>query len=618
MGCLKNQQIYNNHYNFNSKEGLLLEKNYYKISEKLGESYRRKSKMFKFIKNTLHCNINFDEEDRGYSVTYQENDNVSFSFIMNKEDITKSRALSQNLDFPDFIFEENNAKNRKIFGEGNIYLDNNIVYKGKINYNLFPQEIQENDNNRLIIDVEAKRFKLSQEIKEDELIRLNVRRNGPFEGQKILTSHPHALTKSLTPDRPGWKCDHCDKDFNNSDYSFYCTLCDFDFCGDNCTCPNKSCREQTPHIMKDIHFKSFLHQHSLVKIKIANRKNHLKCFSCLKNIPPQKRLYYCTKCDFRLCEKCQITESRGERWQFITSWHEHPLTFCMTKGYKKKTPEFNKDKVEILEDNEFFFTCNHCGIEYSRKKDTFYCTACDFYICMKCYKNYFFYIGRDVENSVKVNIGNIEVNPVKCRCFLNNDANNQIVKCKKCNNELNLADWTYYCSNCNSNFCFNCYKYHKVIFRNNILIFDGNFRNNIKHGLGITYKENNEINYIGNWENGIFRLIQNINHSCDHSLTRIHFKENTECNICFKLCDSYDCGLSCWPNDLTICDRCIIKINTKLIKQNLNTYDVKIKRFYKFQKCDFCKKNLLYIFFIITINNIKLFLCLSCFENKNI
>ena len=616
VGNNERSQINFNYFIFNSNEGLTIKKNSYKLSEKLGEKYRRQVKIFEFVENTLHCNINGDEEDRGYSITYQENDNIAFSFIMSKEDIKKTRVLSQNLDFPDYIFEGNNSRYRRIIGEGNIYLDNNIVYHGQMNYNLFPQRIHENDPNRLIIDVEAKRFKLSQEIIEDELIRINARRYGPFEGQRTLITHPHALTKCITPIRQGWKCDHCDTSFCNKKYSFYCTLCDFDFCDDNCRRPNTACRQMTPHQTSRFHFKSLLHKHSLVKIKIANRNNHLKCFSCLKDIQPEKRFYYCTKCDFRLCEKCQITESRGKHWQFITSWHEHPLSFCITKGYKKGEVRTNSDKVEILEDNEFYFTCNHCGIEYSRKKDTFYCTACDFYVCMKCYKNYFFYIEREINNAVNINKGNCEVYPVKCRCFLNNDNEAQTVNCNKCNTQLNLADWTYYCSNCNSNFCNICYRSHKVIFQNNILIFDGNFVNNIKNGFGITYKENNEINYSGNWENGIFKLMKNINHG-SHPLIRNSFNENIQCDICYKLCDSYDCGLSCSQSNLNICDNCIIKINTKLIKPIFNVYEVIIKRKPKEYKCDYCKKNLLGIFFIFKIKN-KIFknCCLECFENR--
>ena len=119
---------------------------------------------------------------------------------------------------------------------------------------------------------------------------------------------------------------------------------------------------------------------------------------------------------------------------------------------------------------------------------------------------------------------------------MDNDNNLQIVNCNKCNRELNLNDWTYYCSNCNSIFCRGCYQFHQVIFENNLLIYDGSIDgNNLKNGYGITYKKNNEINYSGIWDNGAFKLLRNINHFSDHSLIRNYFNEDIQCDICYKI-----------------------------------------------------------------------------------
>lgn len=599
-------------FNFISNEGLIKQKYSYKLSEKLGEKYQRKAKLYEFIENVLNYKINQEEEDRGYTITYQENDNVAFSYIIDNADSTRTRILSQNLDFPEYIFEGNTARRSRIFGEGSIYLGNDLVYSGKINYNLFPQYVQENNNNRLIMDVEAKRFKLSQEIIEDELINMNIRRVGPFQGQIVKQTHHHALTKCTTLDRGKWLCDHCNKIFDNRICSYYCSKCDFDFCNNHCLNPNKNCRVMQPHYNPSFHFKTHQHKDPLVKVKLFERNNYLKCFSCLKNIPLDNSLYYCTLCDFRLCQDCQINESRGEKWQFHCSWHEHPLTFCKTKGYQRNgNKRYNKDKVEILENSEFYFTCNHCGIEYSRIKDSFYCTACDFYICMKCYKNYFFYNGRETENAINVRMGNREIYPVHCRCFLINK-NIEKVECKKCKIELNLKDWTYYCSNCNSNFCNNCYHSHKVIFNNNILVYDGFFENNVKHGFGISYKTNNELNYSGNWENGIFNLLKDIPHS--HPLIRNNFHEGIQCDICFRLCDTTDTGLSCDQCNLDICDKCIIKINLKILEKYNSFTDIKIERYHNYHNCSKCGKDKRYVFFkFYKFLFLPLYYCRRCF-----
>lgn len=58
---------------------------------------------------------------------------------------------------------------------------------------------------------------------------------------------------------------------------------------------------------------------------------------------------------------------------------------------------------------------------------------------MKCYKDYFFYNGRETENAINVRMGDREVYPVHCRCFLG-DNNIKKTNCKKCNIELNLEE----------------------------------------------------------------------------------------------------------------------------------------------------------------------------------
>ena len=74
---------------------------------------------------------------------------------------------------------------------------------------------------------------------------------------------------------------------------------------------------------------------------------------------------------------------------------------------------------------------------------------------MKYYKDYFFYIGREEENAVNVNMENKKVASVECICFLN-DNNLQNVNCKKCNTNLDVNNWNYYCSICNLILCQQC------------------------------------------------------------------------------------------------------------------------------------------------------------------
>ena len=68
-----------------------------------------------------------------------------------------------------------------------------------------------------------------------------------------------------------------------------------------------------------------------------------------------------------------------------------------------------KEKIDGYKepsDEDFYFRCNHCGTQYLRTNEALYCTACDFYICIKCQINYALYIGRDEENIVPSQIKN--------------------------------------------------------------------------------------------------------------------------------------------------------------------------------------------------------------------
>lgn len=193
------------------------------------------------------------------------------------------------------------------------------------------------------------------------------------------------------------------------------------------------------------------------------------------------------------------------------------------------------------------------------------------------------FIGRDEPNKINVYKGNSYALPSYCRFFIKIDNCSKCQKCKK----LISKEWSYYCSNCNSQFCDNCYKYHKVIFDKNILIFDGNFadkeNNFIKHGLGITFKRNNELNYKGHWINGEFDLIKNINH--EHEFIR-GILDDLQCKICKKMCNCYDPGIYCSRCKIYICDKCIIKLN-EILSSLINC---SIKNSSNEFICNFCFK----------------------------
>ena len=124
---------------------------FYKLTEKLGEYYHRKSKIYDFIKNKLHINIISDQEEKGFNVRYEEYGNLGFTFITNTNNINNILYLSQNLEYPNYVFKGTVYHNYRINGNGSIFaLNSNTdqpIYNGNINFNLFPQFVDENNNN---------------------------------------------------------------------------------------------------------------------------------------------------------------------------------------------------------------------------------------------------------------------------------------------------------------------------------------------------------------------------------------------------------------------------------------------------------------------------------------
>ena len=670
------------------KKGFIVNTNKYKITEKLGEYYRRRAEMINLVENGFGKRLISDVEEKGYSFEYLEDydDTVAITYITNTEDPNDRDILSQNLINRDIIFKGKDAFRRRIIGKSEILIkkENKYTkqYSGWCYYNLFNQYPHEdNKGNILIKNLLMKRLNLAQGRKKEEFLNI-ITLKGPFIGQEKFTCHinNHYLSNLLT-DRKNIDCNCCGRRLESDSYSYFCSECNFSHC--NITCGKKPIKNsKDPYANYLISTKQ--HNHRLIKCKIKEPNNIHKCFNCLRILDNYEKIYYCTICDFRLCQKCEINEKCGQSWQFHTCWHEHPLTLCNTEGrknisetsnkqlhdeedeedeedtikesytkpYEKRAtqtqvititenveddnePRKKKDKTYLVfeekiepyidpPDDDFYFRCNHCGTQYLRTNEVLYCTACDFYICIKCQIKYSLYLGRDEENVVPNQWKNGEFLPTKCRCFIGLEKMTHI-NCS-CGIKLKLEEWNYYCSFCNSLFCDKCYGEHKVIFENNILVFDGNFSENCR--FGSVYKKNNELSYSGTWINGINNLIEKIPHLERHSRSykKINFNEETFCDICARKCDLYDEGYNCSECKLNICINCVIEINERKVKIEKHEHNLNIIKYSEGKKCSVCEKSKNGIMFFCSVCNTEegllkvisfiwdFFCCLDCFR----
>ena len=109
------------------------------------------------------------------------------------------------------------------------------------------------------------------------------------------------------------------------------------------------------------------------------------CSICKNNFNKNNVKYYCSLCDFNLCEKCHSERNLPKRSEFkeevkpsnskITNliirsiFHEHNLIYCRTSRLKDKLTGW---------------CCDVCKSQFPNKIWSFYCTNCDYDLCCKC------------------------------------------------------------------------------------------------------------------------------------------------------------------------------------------------------------------------------------------
>jgi hypothetical protein len=111
-----------------------------------------------------------------------------------------------------------------------------------------------------------------------------------------------------------------------------------------------------------------------------------KCNKCNKNYDKNKGKYYCSFCDYSMCDNCRAAGSYEKKREFpknipppgvnynikflkSSSHHEDNLVFCRTS--------------RIVLGRTYWF-CNGCRQKYDDDVWSFYCTKCDYDLCSNC------------------------------------------------------------------------------------------------------------------------------------------------------------------------------------------------------------------------------------------
>ena len=379
----------------------------------------------------------------------------------------KTVANSEQEEEPKLLFRgeikknEPNKEKNEINENNNIY-NNTSEFQEDIYDNLEyekedEEEEQDDENSRTVSMVEIEGSDTNDEI-INIMSRLTIHNKYKWKKKSSLHEHQLVLCKTERILGCGWYCNRCKKHYDKSEPSYYCTLCDFDIC--------KDCIKENNFIEESIkgeynieglffQFKSKAHLHPLTYLTII-RKAKWKCDKCPNNtskiFDAEKYFYFCSACEYYMCDNCKQKEKAGNQYQLSCLWHkDHPLSFCLPfRG-------------------SFDFICDHCEKAES-KNVNFYCTNCDYSLCIKCYSKY---IDNFKNDEIRNENNNLDISKkddkskfqltidrdahplVKCVVILRY-SNELYFKCFICEKKFNNIDFLYLCSICDKKYCLDC------------------------------------------------------------------------------------------------------------------------------------------------------------------
>ena len=178
-----------------------------------------------------------------------------------------------------------------------------------------------------------------------------------------------------------------------------------------------------------------------------NKTTSWTCNLCKTSYENKIWSFYCTLCDYDICLKC-------------------------SKKYISKDLYINNDGIKIDNHNHrlvYMITnknwiCNICRKTFDENIPTFYCTKCDYNACKKC-------IGK-ISDETKYSLneeGNKKNDIIKtitfdghkhpliyCITSRNENRKTRWI-CNECNKNFDSDEWSFYCSLCDYDLCFNCY-----------------------------------------------------------------------------------------------------------------------------------------------------------------
>ena len=158
-------------------------------------------------------------------------------------------------------------------------------------------------------------------IKSDDGLLLNR-----INSSIMIETHDHPLYSCFTPNRANssqcWTCNYCGYNYNFTVPSFYCTACDYHLC-QKCLLSLQAYQIVIYNYLSNMNInpnEKFInskytnlniHEHPMINIQ--REKTHfylnLKCNKCKKDLLKDEPFYYCSLCNYCVCNKCYSTNN---------------------------------------------------------------------------------------------------------------------------------------------------------------------------------------------------------------------------------------------------------------------------------------------------------------------
>ena len=157
--------------------------------------------------------------------------------------------------------------------------------------------------------------------------------------------------------------------------------------------------------------------HPLIACKTPGRiipGYHWRCNVCKTKYTFDVPSFYCTYCDFDLCQKC-----------FLCLYAYQIVVYNYNQGFIQEKPNLSSlfynnkihyhSMVEILREKSYYisdFRCNICFKDIKEKENFYFCSLCNYCICVKCHKDKIKQQPNNINNINNINIiNNVDNDP---------------------------------------------------------------------------------------------------------------------------------------------------------------------------------------------------------------